>query len=178
MLFLYIIFLVFLFVFAVFFINQFYNIFFRKFPVFIATKQKAVRTIVKNLDIRSAATVYELGCGKAGFLQAVREKYPQAKLIGIEYILVPYLISKLINVIKNNNIQVLKQDIFKINLKDADVIYCYLGCDMMKRLEEKFTKECKKGALIISYQFIVPNIEPDKILEISKKEKVYFYKII
>jgi hypothetical protein len=49
---------------------------------------------------------------------------------------------------------------------------------MMKKLEEKFRRECKKGARIISYQFRLPNTKADKTWELDKgKKKVYFYTI-
>jgi len=176
MLIVYIIFLLLLLIFSIFFITQSYNIFFRKLPVFISTKKKAISAIVKNLKINPSSTVYELGCGRASFLRKVREKYPKANLIGIEYSFLPYLLSNAINVINNDEIKIVKKNIFQINLKNADVIYCYLGCGMMKKLEDKFKQECKKDALIISYQFPLPNTEAIEIININKKSKAYFYK--
>ena len=164
-------------VFALFFITQAYNYFCKKLPVFIFTKQKVIDVIVTDLRINASATVYELGCGTSSFLRQVRGKYPKANLVGIEYSFLPYLISRVINVIKNNNIKIIKENFLKINFKQADVVYCYLGRDIMKRLESKFRQECKSGALIISYQFPLPKIKSFKVVNVSEGEKVYFYKI-
>ncbi|MBU0636621.1 SAM-dependent methyltransferase, partial [Patescibacteria group bacterium] len=68
------------------------------------------------------------------------------------------------------------KNLFNINLSDANLIYCYLNLKTMDKLKEKFNKECKSGAIIISYQFPMHNINPQKIIQLDK-DKVYFYKI-
>ena len=173
----YILFLLFILIFTAFFISQFCNIFFRKSPVFISTKRKAINAIVENLEIDPISTVYEMGCGKASFLRKVRMKYPKANLVGIEYSFAPYLISRVINAINKSKINIVKQNFFKVSLENVDVIYCYLSCGSMKILEEKFKNECKKDALIISYQFPLPTMENIKVISIDKKSKAYFCKI-
>jgi tRNA G46 methylase TrmB len=47
---------------------------------------------IDEIKIPDGAVVYELGCGRAGFLRALEEKFPQAKYIGVEYSFWPYLL--------------------------------------------------------------------------------------
>lgn len=164
---------------VVFFVAQFYNIIFRGLAPFIATKNKVLKKIISELDIKDDAVVYELGCGKADFLHLMRKKYPKIELVGIEHSLVPYIIAQIRNSIFKKNLKIIRQDFFKIDFSKADIVYCYLNIGTMKRLEEKFKSECKKEARIISYQFPFPNIGPEKVIEADgKRDMIYFYTIL
>lgn len=175
-----IIFLVFfvaLIIFLVFFVIQFYNIFFRGFAPFVATKRKVIKRIVNEFEIGEDTKIYELGCGRAGFLRAVRKIHPGVELVGIEYSFLPYLIGQIQNAFTRSNLKIKKKNFFKVDLSEADVIYCYLNGDMMKKLSEKFKKECKEGAMIISYMFPIHDMEPAKVMSVeNSSDKVYFYK--
>ena len=155
---------------------QFYNIVFRGFAPFISTKFEAILTILNDLNLNGEEHVYELGAGKAGFLRAVEQKFGNTKLTGIEYSFFPYFLAKMQIILSNSKINLIKKDMFKVNLKEADVIYCFLMPEMMKSLEEKFKKECRPGTLIISYHFSLPNIEAEKVLK-EGKNNIYFYRI-
>ena len=163
--------------FFIFFILQFYNMIFRGYAPFISTRGKILDKILSELKIKEDATVYELGCGQAGFLRALRKKYPKAQLIGVEYQLLPYIIGKTQSGLSNSKIKFIKKDIFKVNLKQADLIYCYLNPGTMAKLENKFKDEAKSGAQIISYQFPLPNTQTNNTISIDKHNKIYFYKI-
>jgi hypothetical protein len=176
MLYLLLIFLVFL-VFIVFFASiNFYNIIFRGFAPFISTKFEAILTILKDLNLNGDETVYELGAGKAGFLRAVEERFGNKKLVGIEYSFFPYLIAKIQLSLLNSSIELVRKNIFKVNLKKADIIYCFLNIEMMEKLEEKVKRECRKGTILISYHFKFPNVEEEKVLK-EGENNIYFYRI-
>lgn len=170
-------FLLLLFVFMAFFTAQFYNILFRGFAPFISTRRTVIERVLAELEIAPDGVICELGCGKAGFLRAARKKYPRAKLVGVEYALLPYLTASIQNALSGAGIILRKENIFKTDIIKADAIYCYLNPEMMAKLEKKFKEECKSGALIASFQFFLPNLEPEKVIELGKHEKIYFYKI-
>ena len=168
---------IFLVIFAIFFVMQFFNILFRGFAPYLSTRSEVISKIINELDVKEGATVYELGCGKAGFLKAIEEKFPKAKLIGIEYSFWPYFVARLQLSMSDSKIKILKKNIFKVNLSDANEIYCYLNESTMKKLEKKFEDECKIGTEIISYQFSLPNKQAAKVIEVKKNHKVYFYNL-
>lgn len=164
---------------AIFVAIQFFNMLFRGYAPFISTKYDVINKIFSEIDFGKdfSGTVYELGSGKAGFLRAFEEKYPKAKFIGIEYSSFPYFLSKIQLSLAKSQINIWKKNMFKVNLSDADVIYCYLFSGMMAKLEKKFQDECKKGTMIVSYQFILPNLKPERIIELGENSKIYLYKI-
>ncbi len=161
--------------FAIFYSTQFYNILFRGFAPYINTNQQTINTIISEINIIDQATVYELGCGNAGFLQLLSKKYPQTKLIGFEYAWLPWLIANTqIKLRGIKNIQILHKNFFMFDLKKANVIYCYLNPASMQKLKEKFLAECPSHTQIISNQFPIPGWTPKKIIN-NNKNKIYFY---
>ena len=161
---------------AIFLSIQFFNILFRSYAPFISTNKKIIEKILLEIKLNDNNKVIELGCGKAGFLRALAKKFPNTKLIGIEYSFLPWIIAKIQSNLGKHNIKIIRENIFKTNISQADLIYCYLNIKMMKDLENKFKKECKKGTQIISYLFKLPNLKPSKIIE-NNHNKIYFYTI-
>jgi len=162
--------------FFAFFVVQAYNMVFRGYAPFLATKQTIIKRVLDELNLKEDSVLYELGAGRAGFLRAVHKKYPTAKLVGVEYAWLPYFLGQMQNAIANSNIKIIKKNIFKVGLHEADVVYCYLNVDTMHRLKEVFRKECKPGARVISYQFPLRDKPADKIIEFEgRKDKVFVY---
>jgi len=155
---------------------QFYNIVFRGFAPFISTKFEAILTILKDLNLKGSEHVYELGSGKAGFLRAIEQRFGNKNLIGIEYSFFPYILAKIQIALSGSAIKIIRKDMFKVSLKEADVLYCFLSPEMMIKLEKKFKTECRPGTIVISYHFRLPNLEPERVLKESN-DNIYFYRI-
>jgi len=178
MLFLQLISLVILFIIFCFFVLEFYNIVFKGFAPFISTRKNVIDKIIEDFEVKDDTIVHELGCGKAGFLRAVRKKNAKAELIGIEKSPIAYIIAQIQNSLSGNKIKIFKKNFFNDDVSKADIIYCFLNIKTMAELKDKFLKECKNGAMIVSYQFSLPDMEPEKKIVFDKSgEVVYFYKI-
>ncbi len=149
---------------------------FRGYAPFISTDKETLQKIIDEIHIQDQSTVYELGCGRALFLQMVEHTYPKAKLIGIENLLSVYLFTKIKLKLQGSNIQLIRKDFFAVNLKNTDVVYCYLNNETMKSLGERFLQECKPGTQIISRSFPLPQLQTKKVITIKGK-KVFFYTI-
>jgi trans-aconitate methyltransferase len=169
--------LVFFILVLLFLIAQFYNIMFRGYAPFISTRYKVLKRIVNELNVGSNGTIYELGCGDAGFLRLARRKFPEAKLVGVEYSLLPYIIAQVQSSLSKSKIKFLKKNIFRVDLKEADVIYCFLNIKTMVLLEKKLEQECRPGTTLVSYHFTLPNRKPEKVIEMGNLERIYFYKL-
>ena len=162
--------------FIIYLSEQFFNLIFRGFAPFLATKKKIIKKIIDELNINNNSCVYELGCGRAGFLKTLRKRYPKINLLGFEYALIPYLIARIQNSFLKTKLEIRRRDIFKVSIEKADIIYCYLNIKTMEKLAKKFKQECRSGCVVISYQFPIPGKESFKTLEINKNNKIYFYR--
>ena len=158
-----------------FLISEFYGILFRGYAPLISTKTELLDKIIKELRLAPGAKVFELGAGYAGFLRAVEKKFPAADLTGIEYSFWPWLTTKLQLAWRKSRIKMVRGNLFKTDLKQADLIYCYLNPKMMQALEGKFKDECKPGAQIISLSFPLPRLTSVKVIQADNHKKIYFY---
>jgi hypothetical protein len=173
--------LIFILIFAAFFIAQFYYAFFRGFAPFILTKNEVIKKIIdelKQMSVPANAEVYELGSGMAGFLKKMETNFPETYLTGMEYSFLPCMISQMQVAFTKSKIKILKKNFLEEDLSKADIIYCFLSIRLMELLQEKFKKELKPGAIVISYQFPLMGIEPVKIVKIGdgKEGSIYFYR--
>ena len=124
-------------------------------------------------DIKSGENFYDLGCGSGRILKQVADNY-NVKVYGIEISPLQFLKAKILT-IDNKNIHIFHKNVKLVDLKNADVIFCYLLPPLMKQLEKKFKCELKKGARVISHSFPLPNIKPIKIKKL-KNHTLYLYK--
>lgn len=155
---------------------DFFNIIFRGAAPFMKTNKKILTMIISELKLKGQETVYELGAGGANFLQAVEKKYPQAKLIGVEYSWWIYLITKMTLKKRKSGVRLLRGDMFKADIKNADLIYVFLIPTMMMKLSEKIMKECRPKTMVVSYLFSIPNLTIVKKLDINGNS-LYFYEV-
>ena len=161
-------------VYFIFFINQFFNIIFHGYPPFISTSQLSLIKIIELTNINETDVIYELGCGRARFLRIIESAHPKARLIGVENLLSIFLINWFRLKLQGSKIKLLNKNLFDINLKEANLIYCYLNQALMFKLGAKIIKECLPGTQIISQAFSISQLTPVKVSLINHK-KVYFY---
>jgi hypothetical protein len=140
--------------------------------------KKEVLKIMQNLP--KDGTIIELGFGWGNVVFSLAKNLPQHKIIGYENSFIPYLLAKILNIFLGyKNLDLKLQNFYKINLKEVEIIYCYLFTGAMKKLKTKFEKELPPGTIIISNTFSIPEWKANKIFEVNDwyKTKIYLYQI-
>jgi len=169
--------------FAVFILllGEIYRVLFVGNAPYVPSSKKLVDKILQEIDFKENSLVYELGCGNAKFLRKLA-KQRNVQAIGYEYFVIPFLMAKLLTFLHGNKIKIYCQDFFKVDLSQADYIFCFLINQEMLRLEPKLAKELKPGALVISNAFQFKNWQPEKIIILDQNKKtglnnkIYIYK--
>lgn len=69
-----------------------------------------------------------------------------------------------------------KMDLYKYPLASADVVFVCLVPSMLPRLEEQLKMQAKKGTLVISARFPLPNLKPVEVLAGGPISGVWVYK--
>lgn len=133
---------------------------------FIATRRKAIKTIIKELELREGSVLYDLGCGDGLILGKAINNTPGAKGVGIEKGIVPFLLAKFKT--RKLPIKILCGDIFLSDLSEATHIYCYLHFSVMDKLEKKIRNECKKGIRIVVNDYPFKTLRPQKSIPMQK----------
>ena len=62
-------------------------------------------------------------------------------------------------------------DFWKTDLSEFDVVYAFLSPVPMPALWEKARLEMRKGSLLVSNSFIVPNVKPKRVVEVGDRRK-------
>ena len=71
-----------------------------------------------------------------------------------------------------------RQNFWKADLSEADVVFCYLYPDVMKKLAAKLASGLKPGAVVVSSHFSLPGFAPSKVLRLKRSlhsDPVYIY---
>src|SRR3990167_6427248 len=144
----------------------------------VPTFSQAAKASIDLAQIKKGEIVYDLGCGDGRWLTRAA-KFTEAKdLIGFEISFLPYILAKL-NFLFNSErkrLHVKWQNYFKIDLSQADVIYCFGLPGVMSRLEPKLIKELKPGARLVSYVFKLPYKQSDKVVKLGdSSSSLYLY---
>jgi SAM-dependent methyltransferase len=165
-------------------IKLFLNKEYRECPPYIPSfgkEKKVIIDMVGKILERSTIpmTILDPGCGTGSLIVQLAKKFPQHKFVGIEWGKLAYLIAKFKT--KNlKNVILKQQDMFTYSFADANIIICFLMQPLMERFGNKVKQDAKKGLIVFSNSFYIPNIELSEKIETGKFlfiENVYVYKL-
>lgn len=160
---------------ALYLFYTFYKVvFLNNAPYINSSNRKINLAITEILQLNDIKNVYELGCGDAKFLRRLKRKKPELSCLGLEYNLIPYTIAKTKNIFLKNKITIKKANIFKYDLSQADLIYCYLNPKSMKLLQPIMKK--LDNVILISNTFSLPETKAYKQINF-KNTSLFFYKL-
>lgn len=136
------------------------------------TPARSARIACRLAKITKKDVVYELGSGDGSFVRVAAKEFG-AKSVGIEVDRSRHLAAKLLVWVQNiQNITLVKDNFYNVNLSKASVVFVYLVPRAINRLMPKLKKELKPGTRIIS--FVYPIDLP--LLAKNNKERLYVYK--
>lgn len=149
------------------------------------------RTVAGEVSrIPGYANILEAGSGWGTLGLEVIRSCPGKRLTGIENSRIPLMFSQLLTVLYNcllrtaggqtqrgSPLHFIKEDMYRVAYRDADIVLCYLFPGAMERLSVKFRQELPPGAVVISVCFALPDRQPVRILTCRDRlrTKVYVY---
>ncbi|CAM2010227.1 class I SAM-dependent methyltransferase [Acanthopleuribacter pedis] len=156
----------------------------------VPTPPKVARTFARGLDevIVNAETpprhACELGCGWGSLLIPSAKRIPHLHWRAWERSPLPYAITRLRLMLQlggkqRARIQCFRRDFLKADLRDADVILCYLFPGAMTALADKFLREGLPNGWLISHTFRLPGHEPWRTYQADDlyRTPVYIYRL-
>lgn len=102
----------------------------------------------------------DIGSGFGGLVMYLATRHPQHSFTGIELAPLPWLASVARASLARSAARFVRGDYHALNFADYDVVFAYLSPAAMPALWQKARSEMKKGALLLSYEFPIPGIEP------------------
>lgn len=138
--------------------------------MYLPTPQDVVDKMLELAEVSKDDLVYDLGCGDGRVLVTAATTYG-CRCRG--YDIDPHRIRDSLQNARKHGVERLveveREDIFTLDLKDADVVFLYLLPELNVRLIPQL-KQLKPGARIVSHLFDMQGVEPDKVLHLDSAE--------
>jgi SAM-dependent methyltransferase len=152
------------------------NFFFARVP-YVPSAKSPLKQLFKKFPFKKNQLIYDLGCGDGRFLIQAEHKFG-IRGIGYEVAPLPYLIAIIYRLLSRSKVKIRFGNFFKADLRDADIIFCYLYPEIVQKVYQKVSRECRPGTKLISNTFSIKNLEPVEIYYDSKKRpQIYIYQI-
>lgn len=142
-------------------------------PLFLSSRATA-EALLALLPQRADLQVVDLGAGTGGLLRRLALARPDARFTGIEHAPLPYLAARL-NAHGLGNLVIERSDLWRRPLAGQDVVFTFLSPRVMPRLWQKARAEMRPGTLLVSSSFPVPDIAPERVIEVADRRGTQLY---
>lgn len=133
---------------------------------YVSTPQWAIEWLCEHAPLPlqkggvGGGVVYDLGCGDARVLTAIKARHPDITAIGVERNWWPYFLARLRT--RGTGVMIRHADFYKTDLRDADIVFCFLIHSVMPKVEQLLRAQLKPGATVYSYGFAFPTWQPSE----------------
>jgi outer membrane protein assembly factor BamB len=138
--------------------------------VFVPTPHDVVAAMLKLAGVEKQDVVYDLGSGDGRIVIAAAKQYG-ARAVGVE--IDPELVKLSKQQVQENKladlVTIRHEDMFLVDLSEADVVAAFLYPRLLERLKPQFAK-LKPGSRIVSHQFAMPGAKPDQVITMVSEE--------
>jgi len=145
--------------------------------IYVPTPQDVVDRMLELANVQKSDLLYDLGCGDGRIVVTAAQKYG-CKAVG--YDIDPQRIKESLENVANSDVGHLvtieEKDIFTLDLSEANVITLYL----LPRLNVKLIPQLEKlkpGSRIVSHDFRMRGVKPDKVEKLTSSEDQSEHKI-
>ncbi|UCD26735.1 MAG: methyltransferase domain-containing protein [Candidatus Bathyarchaeota archaeon] len=131
---------------------------------FVASPTPVVRQMLILSDLKPGETLYDLGSGDGRAIIMAAKDFG-AKSVGVELRedLVKRALGNINELGLETKAKILQDDMFKIDLTQADVVFLYLTTSANEKVKPKLETELKPGARIVSHDYEVLGWKPYRI---------------
>ena len=145
--------------------------------IFVPTPHDVVDRMLKLAKVKKDDLLYDLGCGDGRIVVTAAKEYG-CKSVGFD--IDPQRVRESLENVERNNVERLvrieQQDIFTLDLSEADVITLYLLRSLNTRLIPQLEK-LKPGSRIVSHDYDMRGIKPDTAFTVISSEDDYEHDI-
>lgn len=130
---------------------------------FVASPFPVVRRLLALAELKPGEVLYDLGCGDGRTLIMAAQEFG-ARGVGIELRedLIKQALGQISKLGLEGKVRVLHDDIFKVDLRPADVVYMYLTTSANEKVRPKLEADLRKGARVVSHDYEIIGWRPIK----------------
>lgn len=145
--------------------------------IFVPTPNDVVDKMLELAQVQKDDLLYDLGCGDGRIVVTAAKRFG-CRAVG--YDIDPQRVKESLENVARNNIENLvtieQKDIFTLDLSKANVITLYLLPSLNVRLIPQLEK-LKAGSRIVSHDFRMKGVKPDKIVKLISSEDEAEHKV-
>jgi LEA14-like dessication related protein len=145
--------------------------------IFVPTPQDVVDKMLELAQVKENNMVYDLGCGDGRIVVTAAKRYG-CRAVGFD--IDPQRVEESLQNVQKNNVEHLvgieQKDIFTLDLSRADVITLFLLPSLNAKLVPQLEK-LKPGSRIVSHNFAMYRIRPDKVVTMFSSEDQFEHTI-
>ena len=133
--------------------------------LYVSTSRAKIAAFINAVPMKADQMLVDLGCGDGRVLREAQKRYG-VRTVGYEINPLAYLKARIFS-FGSNKITIRRQNFWEADLSDADVVFCYLYPDVMKRLAAQLAAKMKPGAVIVSSNFSLPGFVPSRVIRLA-----------
>ncbi len=144
---------------------------------FVASPTAVVRRLLTLAQLRPDEVLYDLGAGDGRPVIMAAQEFG-ARAIGIELRedLAKRTTQKVYDLSLQESVKIINEDIFKVDLSPADVIYLYLTTSANEKVRPKLEAELKSGARVVSHDYEITGWRAAKVERFCENPRLGFPK--
>jgi predicted RNA methylase len=140
---------------------------------FVPSPSIVVEYMLKLADLKTGEVLFDMGSGD-GRTVIMAAKTFGARGVGIE--LREDLAKKALGSIHENGLDdrvtIVNDDMFNVNLTNADVVYLYLTTSANEKIKPKLERDLKMGARVVSHDYEIVGWRPERIENFCENPKL------
>jgi SAM-dependent methyltransferase len=128
--------------------------------------------VARQLPPDRPLRIVDIGSGLGGLVLDLARRRPDCEVSGIELAPLPWLASRLRALATHSRARFLRGDYNKLNFGNYDVVFAYLSPAAMGSLWRKAEAEMRPGSVLVSYEFVIAEREPDRRVVTTGSRKI------
>lgn len=145
----------------------------------VPTRRRELELLLSTMPDLKDGLAVDLGSGTGTILFAIARRYPEAKLVGYEISLLPWLAAWLrvaCSPVKYRNVSFRLQSLYRADLSEAKLVTCFLLPSAYPKVIPIISKKLGSEAWLAVEGWPLPNIELDHESKTELALSLYWYK--
>jgi SAM-dependent methyltransferase len=136
---------------------------------------RAVRDqVAALLPPERPARVIDIGSGLGGLVLELARRRPDCEVSGIELAPLPWFVSRVRARLAGSRARFIRGDYNGLDFGHYDLVFAYLSPAAMGALWRKAELEMKPGSVLVSYEFVIADREPDRRVVTTHSRKILY----
>lgn len=135
---------------------------------FVPTPAHIIDAMIGLIPWKGHEVVYDLGAGDGRILEAIKRLHPSVTVRGCEFVPSIWILARLRALVRKSGVRVALQSMRTVDVSRADVVVLYLFPALMGELAEKFDRELRPGAYVVTQTFGFPTKNPLKEVRVPR----------